>query len=165
MDVSTGCPGRIHDARTFELSDLSLRLPTACGPYYHLVGDSAYKLQENLLTPYSMAKDRTEAEDNYNTRFCRARVIAENAIGRLKSCFRSLELIDMHEVDKMTIFIISCCVLHNLRLEKEFLITRDGPMEDLELLIYAPAKDLEANGKLKRESITQQLMDLGGEYL
>lgn len=127
MDVSTGCPGRIHHARVFELSDLSQRLPTACGSDYHLLGDSAYKLQQNLLTPYTMAKELTEAEKNYNTRFCRVRVIVENAIGRLKTCLRSLELIDMHEVDKMTIFIISCCVLHNLRIEEEFLITRDEP--------------------------------------
>lgn len=49
LDVFTGVPGKIHDARVFKLSDISLKLPNICGDKYHILGDNAYVLRKYLL--------------------------------------------------------------------------------------------------------------------
>jgi hypothetical protein len=55
------------------------------------------------------------------------RVIIENTFGLLKSRFRQLIEVDMHNVNKISKFIISCCVLHNLCIENN---------DDFDFLMY-----------------------------
>ena len=55
----------------------------------------------------------------FNQKFCATRVLIENAFGMLKGRFRQLMEVDMHNIDKISKFIISCCVLHNLCIDND----------------------------------------------
>nr|CAI5833766.1 unnamed protein product [Callosobruchus analis] len=45
IDVSTGAPGKVHDARVFKISDVSAKLPNICDDRFHILGDNAYPLE------------------------------------------------------------------------------------------------------------------------
>lgn len=89
---------------------------SAMGDYYHIIGDAAYSISTNLLTPYS--GNLTPVEANFNNNFCHARVKIKNAFGLLKCRFRQLNRLDMWSVIFMSKFIISCCILHNLYIDR-----------------------------------------------
>lgn len=118
MDVFTGTPGRIHDSRVLQLSDISSELPNICGEQYHLIGDGGYAIRPWLLIPYRNYGHFTEEQRNFNNRLCATRVTIERAFGLLKCRFRQLMYgVLMNKVLKIGIFIICCCVLHNLCIE------------------------------------------------
>lgn len=87
-----GNVGSVHDQRVFRLSEIQSYLgdvskfPEDC----HLVGDLAYKLHENFLTPYRDNGHMTERQRNYNFLHSSARITIERAFGLLKVRFRSL---------------------------------------------------------------------------
>lgn len=115
VDVFSGIPSKIHDARVLKLSDVYEALPGICeGNKYHILGDAAYPTREWLIVPYKDYGNLSEKQKMFNKKFCAARVKIENTFGLLKGRFRQLIEIDMHSVDKISKFIISCCVLHNL---------------------------------------------------
>jgi hypothetical protein len=78
------------------------------------LGDAAYSIREWLLIPYRDYGNLSDKQRQFNKQFCATRVLIENAFGLLKSRFRQLTELDLHSVDKISKFIISCCVLHNL---------------------------------------------------
>ncbi|XP_046749939.1 putative nuclease HARBI1 [Diprion similis] len=160
LDVFTGIPGKIHDARVFTLSFLC---PTvlSMGPDYYLLGDSAYPLCENLMTPIRDYGNLTDKQREYNRRFCATRVLIENAFGLLKQRFRQLIRTDMWGVSKTLKFILSCCVLHNLCIERNDFL--DGieryvaePEPEAEIIINDEAWRL---GLLKRNLLARQFME------
>ncbi|KAJ8930400.1 hypothetical protein NQ314_016795, partial [Rhamnusium bicolor] len=112
IDVFTGTPGKIHDSRVLKLSHVYKLLPNICGSNYHILGDSAYHIREWLLTPYRDFGNLDENERQFNKTFCATRVLIENSFGILKSRFR--QLLQVQSVEKISKFIFSCCVLHNL---------------------------------------------------
>lgn len=113
MDVFTGIPGKIHDSRVLRLSDISNELPMM-QKEYHILGDGAYPIREWLQIPFRDYGRLTAEEREYNRRLCTTRVLIENAFGLLKGRWRQLQLIDMYRVEKISRFIVACCVLHNL---------------------------------------------------
>ena len=50
-DVYAGLPDRVHDARVFRQSHISVSCPALCGDD-HILGDSAYPNLPFLLTPF-----------------------------------------------------------------------------------------------------------------
>ncbi|XP_018364516.1 PREDICTED: putative nuclease HARBI1 [Trachymyrmex cornetzi] len=114
IDVFTGIPAKIHDSRVLKLSDINESLPVICESKYHILGDAAYSIREWLLVPYKDYGNLTNKEREFNKRFCVTRVLIENAFGLLKGRFRQLTELHLHSIDKISKFIISCCVLHNL---------------------------------------------------
>lgn len=115
VDVFSGIPSKIHDARVLKLSDVYEALPGICeGNKYHILGDAAYPTREWLIVPYKDYGNLSEKQKMFNKKFCATHVKIENTFGLLKGRFRQLIEIDMHSVDKISKFIISCCVLHNL---------------------------------------------------
>ncbi|XP_036332293.1 putative nuclease HARBI1 [Rhagoletis pomonella] len=118
LDVYTGIPSKIHDSRILKLSFIGKELPSACAPKYHLLGDAAYPLREYLLTPFRDYGSLSESEKLFNLKFCQTRVKIENAFGVLKSRFRQLMRLDFHDVEVMAKFIIACCALHNICIER-----------------------------------------------
>lgn len=81
----------------------------------HLIGDLAYKLHENLLTPYRDDGHLTDRQRNYNFCHSSARIVIERAFALLKGRFRSLlTKLAVDRVDLIPRHILACCVLHNI---------------------------------------------------
>lgn len=114
LDVFTGAPSKIHDARIYRMSPVSGQLQAICQGKYHILADGAYEIREWLLVPYKMYETLPAQQQKFNDRFCPTRVVIENAFSYLKKRFRQLIRIDMWSVDRISKFILSCCVLHNL---------------------------------------------------
>lgn len=163
VDVFTGAPGKIHDSRVFALSDLSKTLPIKCGKKIHLIGDGAYSLREWLLIPYKDSGRLTETQRYFNKRFCVTKVLIDNSFGLLKSRFRQLLQLDIHSVDKITKFIVSSCVLHNLCIDmNNHIIPEDVDEDDLSVVeepdnIMDSEMIFKRNGERKREAIQNSL--------
>ena len=105
----------MHDSRIFKESFISNDLPAICEDgLFHIIGDSAYPIRPYLLTPYRNAENLSHEKRRYNRKLCGIRVTIENVFGLLKKRFRQLLMLEFWTVDKITLFIISCCVLHNL---------------------------------------------------
>ncbi|XP_070528297.1 uncharacterized protein, partial [Cardiocondyla obscurior] len=112
-----GHVGSVHDQRVFRLSKIqdalgnSEKFPNDC----HLIGDSAYKLHDNLLVPYRDNGHLTLRQKNYNYCHSSTRVIIEKTFGLLKGRFRSLlHVLSMTRTDLIARYILACCVLHNV---------------------------------------------------
>ncbi len=88
--------GSMHDARVLRLSTLRqlvergslypayIRNIGGINAGYYVLGDSAYPLQNWLLKPFSKNGRLSVEQQTYNKKVCRARVVVENAFGRLK---------------------------------------------------------------------------------
>ncbi|KAJ8910413.1 hypothetical protein NQ315_002865 [Exocentrus adspersus] len=113
----TGVPGKIHDNRVYNMSFINQEISRICGNDHHLLGDSVYSLRPWLLTPYRDYGNLTANQINYNKKLSSTRVSIENCFGLLKGRFRQLLRLDFYTVQKMSKFIISCSVLHNLCIE------------------------------------------------
>lgn len=114
LDVVTGTPSKVHDSRIFKMSLISRRLANICEDRFHILADGAYELREWVITPYRCYELSTAARILFNKRFCSSRVVVENSFGILKKRFRQLKSIEIRDVDRITKFILSCCVLHNI---------------------------------------------------
>lgn len=85
-----------------------------------ILGDAAFSLHENMMTPYSRKQslaDRTKAV--YNYRHSRARRTTENAFGIWCARFRIFFTPINADAEKIDKIILAACILHNI-------IMRDG---------------------------------------
>ena len=125
MDMYVGWPGSVHDARVFANSDLyhlgrtgtlfpkrTLELDGVDVPVV-ILGDSAYPLMSWLLKPFAFGTTSME-QQSFNYRLSRARMVIENAYGRLKGRWRCLlKRLDVH-VNNVPVVVAACCTLHNI---------------------------------------------------
>lgn len=157
IDCFTGVSSKMHDARVYDLSFVKEKV-SAMGDFYHIIGDAAYPIAVNLLTPYN--GKLTPVQANFNHHFCRARVKIENAFGLLKCRFRQLTRLDMWTVTLMSKFIISCCVLHNLCIEENDIFEYSEYEEipfPIQQCIYSNNR-IRMLGQLKRDHIALDLI-------
>lgn len=127
MDVHTGNVGSVHDSRMFRTCDLKRLLETAAGrlpQQYHLLGDSAYSMQDYLLVPFRDNGHLNAVQAAFNKAHSGTRVEVEHAIGLLKGKFRRLKDLDMTKLCEIPYVIFAACVLHN------FIIIQNGVDED-----------------------------------
>lgn len=118
-------PGRMHDARVFRNSPLFNAIRNGLIPHnLYLIGDSAYPLLQNLMTPYKDNGHLTRSQFIYNTKLSSIRSIIERTFGILKSKFRRLKYLDISNFDLGNNIIAAICVLHN------FILKRDGLIEN-----------------------------------
>lgn len=162
VDVFTGIPSKIHDARVLKLSDINEKLPTICeGNKYHILGDAAYPIREWLIIPYKDYGNLSENQKMFNKQFCATRVLIENTFGLLKGRFRQLIEVDMHNVDKISKFIISCCVLHNLCIDNndefDFPIYAEHNINEPYNEIGGEENHFRILGEIKRNQLLQSL--------
>ena len=126
MNINVGWPGKVHDARVFSNSSLFKKandgtlLPSRPklmnGVQVPLVilGDPAYPLMPWLMKPYLENSSTTAKEHHFNYRQSRARMVVENAFGRLKGRWRCLlKRIDT-SVYNVPNIVSTCVVLHNI---------------------------------------------------
>lgn len=127
MDVNIGWPGKVHDARV--LSNSSFFRKANEGSLFPnwkrringvdvpllILGDPAYPLLPWLIKCYPETGNLSPEASHFNYRQSRARMVVENAFGRLKGRWRCL-LKRMDYTDIGTIInVVGCCVvLHNI---------------------------------------------------
>ncbi|XP_046384664.1 putative nuclease HARBI1 [Ischnura elegans] len=111
--VNVGYPGRVNDAGVLRASALWRKLTSGEIPnHYHLVGDGAFPLGQHMLKPFQ--QPRRPCEELFNYRLSRARMVVENAFGRLKGRWRVLLKAADVEVGKLVSIVNTCCILHNI---------------------------------------------------
>lgn len=134
--IDVGCDGRASDSTIFKNSELNIALEKNLlhWPKNGLcVGDDAFPLRHNLLTPFSN-RNLELKERVFNYRLSRARRVSENAFGILASRFRVLTTSIAVSVETTEILVKACCSLHNwLRksLGKTYLPPTAVDIEDL----------------------------------
>ena len=125
-DINVGWPGRVHDSRVLVNSTLYQKgeqrslfpnwKKAIAGIEVSIVilGDPAYPLLPWLMKPYIDNGHLSDEPKCFNYQLSRARVVVENAYGRLKGRWRCLcKRIDS-DVSDTPELIAACCVLHNL---------------------------------------------------
>ena len=113
-------PGKAHDARVWSKSPLSEDLADLCyiqdrrlDETFHILGDSAYPLSNNVMTPYRVTQNMTMAQKKFNTNLASKRSVIERAFGLLGLRFPRLMKLIVKSLEKRIACIISACVLHN----------------------------------------------------
>ncbi|XP_039306037.1 protein ANTAGONIST OF LIKE HETEROCHROMATIN PROTEIN 1-like [Solenopsis invicta] len=85
----------------------------------HLLGDAAYGIQKYVIVPFKDNGHLTNAQITYNIHLSQARMMIERAIGLLKGRFRSLlDKLPMTRTDLIPKYIVACCILHNICLNR-----------------------------------------------
>ena len=112
-DVYAGWPGKVHDARVFRQSHISVSGPALCGDD-HILGDSAYPNLPFLLTPFKDNGHLTPVQRKYNITHARIRSLVERAIGLLKNRLTRLKKIDQRDIETVVTTIMAGCVIHNV---------------------------------------------------
>jgi len=160
-----GNVGSVHDQRVFRLSEVNAYLGDAEKFYdnCHIIGDSAYKLHENLLVPYRDNGHLTERQKNYNFCHASARMAIERAFGLLKGRFRSLlTVLPMRRVDLIPAHIITCCILQNiclLRGDDLLIAVNEGDADNVNVNVPQNVQQDGAQvGAAKRDLICQRLL-------
>ena len=125
-DVMVGWPGSVHDARVLANSKIYFKATskkilntsstnirgTEIFPF--LIGDSAYPLSTWLIKPFPHHSNLTDRQRTFNYKISRARIVTENAFGRLKGRWRRLAKQNDMFVEHVPQVVLACCILHNL---------------------------------------------------
>lgn len=118
IDVFIGLPGRMHDARVFRNSPIFRQLSDAQPINYHVIGDSAYPLLLNVMTPYRDNGHLSKKQTAYNRKLSSIRSTIERAFGLLKGKFRRLKYLDISNFDLGQKMIGAACTIHNFLIDQ-----------------------------------------------
>lgn len=77
-----------------------------------IIGDPAYPIQDWLMK--SFPAPATPEEESFGVYLSRARIVVENAFGRLKSRWRILQKKIDADIDFVPLIVATCCILHNI---------------------------------------------------
>ncbi|KAM9132648.1 uncharacterized protein ACDP82_008740 [Pangshura tecta] len=124
IDIYSGWPGKVHDARIFWNTGLFRKLQA--GTFFPsqqitvgevkmpivILGDPAYPLMPWLMKPYTGSLDSSKKQ--FNNRLSQCRMTVECGFGYLKgpwhTLYGKLDLAD----DSIPVVISACCTLHNI---------------------------------------------------
>lgn len=67
-----------------------------------------------MMVPYKDNGFLTARQKNFNRRLSSTRVIVEQAIGRLKGCFRRLKFLNIYKLENVKYIVTASCILHNI---------------------------------------------------
>ncbi|XP_015604644.2 uncharacterized protein LOC107272225 [Cephus cinctus] len=109
----------------------------------HIVGDSAYPLLLNLMTPFKDNGSLTCSEVTYNVKLSSIRSIIERAFALLTRKWRRLKYLDISDFQLGNNMIAAACVLHNFILSNDeiniddvdIIEESDGPTECADLAV------------------------------
>lgn len=150
--------------RAFRYSGLQNKCsPQFFPPGTHLLADTAYTLQENVMVRYKDRGNLTVEQQYHNRVHSQIRSLVERTIWLLKCRWRVLlYTFHMRRLDLMPYDVIACCVLHNLALmtDNELVfpvIVPDVDLNDVEPLFPTDAQ--RRIGRLRRQNIINVLND------
>ena len=172
LDVSTGWPGSIHDARVLRLSGVFREIEngtiltrpvtvinrTNVRPL--ILGDPAYPLRPWLMTPFPAGGVLTAAQQRFNYRLSKARVIIERAFGKLKSRWRCLLKQLEESTDRVPQTIITCCILHNICIHMDDQLDDDDDDDDDD-----DSDDDGGDGYLRPDNAARRIRQAIADYL
>ncbi|XP_026292673.1 uncharacterized protein LOC113217048 [Frankliniella occidentalis] len=160
-DIYVGEPGGVGDARTFQRSPLFQTMVTRpeLMDDKHLLGDGAYPLLSQVITPYRDLGNLTQRQRHHNYYLSRTRACIERAFALLKGKWRRLKFFPCYRIEYLIDSIVASMVLHNfIILEGRAYEEDDNPIEPN---INVPFNDLFEEsrrlGILKREYISIEL--------
>lgn len=116
-------PGSSHDSYIFHRSSLYNKLNNRCSSMfnprrYHIIGDSAFPIQQWCLTPYKKGPNGiTRSQRTFNFKLSATRMVVEHSFGELKNRFRRCQNV-YAKIDKAVNVVVSSCVLHNICIQK-----------------------------------------------
>lgn len=125
MDIMAGWPGSVHDARVFQNSRIyKMGMDSTLFPDWlenihgvevpvALIGDPAYPLYSWMMKAYPRGNLSADQE-RFNYRLSSARMVVENAFGRLKGRWRCLLKRYDGTTENLVYVIGACCTLHNI---------------------------------------------------
>lgn len=135
-DVFIGWPGRSHDARVLANSELYKIAENAKGGWLfprekstsiagveipvHIIGDAAYPLRRWLMKGYTQHHQLSPQQIRFTHTLSSARMVVENAFGRLKGRWRCLLKRNDIDIKLVPHVVAACCILHNVcEIQKE----------------------------------------------
>lgn len=137
--IFCGYSGRCHDAFIFQMSPLYRRIfnENAIPEQFHLLGDAAYGLHVNIMTPYPVPSNEalTLRQNIHNNRHSSTRMVIERAFGNLKGRWRRLKGLECN-IGNASSIISACAVLHNICLD-----SGDDYDADLDAFLQNPVDD------------------------
>ena len=127
-----------------------------------ILGDPAYPGLPWLMKPYAENAHTTAGQRHFNYRQSRARMVVENAFGRLKGRWRCLlKRLDV-KLHNVTNIVATCVILHNLcELHGDLWpIEIDDMSDDMsDSSITSPSTNSETDSSRIRDSIMQYLSE------
>jgi hypothetical protein len=122
--VGVSGPGGMSDQTNYELSNISTlveQLPTAT----YVVGDNAYQVTEDLLTPFSGSQKGFIWNDSFNFHLSQVRIKIEQTFGIFNSRWAVFQRPLMMGFRTIPLLIMSAAKLHN------FIMRMKYPSDDL----------------------------------
>lgn len=156
LDITTGYPGSVHDARVFKNSSLYQRLQILPASF-HLLGDSAYPLEPFIMTPYKDNGHLTAEQKKYNAVHSSSRCCVERCIGLLKGKFRRLKYFDAKDDLLMCKLIVGSAVVHNVILSREGIETEVISVEPDASDTDTVTRTQNGHASAKRDKICREL--------
>lgn len=161
IDVSCGEPGSMHDWRVLQRTKLYENAEERnIFRDFFLLGDSAYKNNEWIVTPFKDFGNLSDQQKNFNYLHSKSRITVENAFGLLKGKFRKLFSFDNFNIEFIINCIMAACTLHNIYLIYE----RDAVIDNTSINDEDPVDsqnvedDLAFNNN-KRTIVFQQMIN------
>ena len=165
MNVYIGWPGKTHDARVFANSSVYAdmindrlfpnwtRQIEGIDVPLVILGDPAYPLLPWLMKPYLETPSSTQEERAYNYYQSRARMVVENAFGRLKGRWRCLMKRFDCDLTNVPNVVLSCVVLHNMCERAGDSCEREWILHEQEATVYSQTPSVSTTTEQRAISI------------
>lgn len=118
IDIHCGEPGSLHENQVLRRSKIyknTIKNEKLVFPNNtFIIGDSAYRAKEWLVTPFKDNGNLSSQEIRFNSMHSLARIVVENTFKLLKKRFRRFQYFTEGNLSFINKLVVSSCILHNL---------------------------------------------------